>query len=161
MQSYHIRRSEKAITEESELLEIIQGQKFMTLALCKDAQPYLVTLNYGFDLKTCCFYFHCAAEGKKIDYLRANPVVWGQVLEDRGYIVGACDQDFRTVQFRGSVTFLGEREAKREALSLMIDHLEPNPSSVKQSQLQADRLDNVTIAKVQVEMMNGKKGRVS
>ncbi len=45
---------------------------------------YLASVSYGFDAAEDCFYFHCAPEGKKIDFLRANPLVWGQVLADDG-----------------------------------------------------------------------------
>ncbi len=41
--SYHLRRCEQAITRPEELLEVIRGQRHMTLALCRDGEPYLVT----------------------------------------------------------------------------------------------------------------------
>ena len=139
---------------------IIQGQKYMTLAMAMDNEPYLVTLSYGYDVEANCFYFHCAAEGRKIDYLRANPVVWGQILEDHGYLEGKCSHAFRTVQFRGTVSFLDNTEEKRRALHMMVDGLEPDPGPVKQKQVTDKSLSRVTIGKVAVEFMTGKQSDI-
>ena len=125
MSTYHLRRSEKQIQSSDELLEIIRTHQYVTLALCKDNEPYLVTVNYGFDDAENCFYVHCAAQGKKIDYLRTNPIVWGQILEDRGYLVGECDHAFRTVQFRGQAEFAADPEERLRALRLLVDHWSP------------------------------------
>lgn len=160
MQVYHLRRSEKAITDPEQLRAIILGQKYMTLALALDNEPYLVTLSYGYDAAAQCFYFHCAAEGRKIDYLRRNPVVWGQVVEDRGYLDGKCSHAFRTVQFRGVASFLEDAGEKRAALELMIDQLEPDPDPVKQKQITDKAVGHVTIGKVMVELMTGKQNGV-
>lgn len=154
--TYHLRRSEKAITERKTLLAIIQAQKYLTLALCKDNEPYLVTMNYGFDAEANCFYLHSADEGKKSDYWREQPVVWGQILDDHGYVTGACDHAYRTVQFRGRVTFIEDISAKHHALSLMIDQLEPDPAPIKARPLNPKRLANVTVLRIDIEALSGK-----
>lgn len=156
MDAYHLRRSEKEITDPDQLRAIISGQKYMTLAMCKDNVPYLVTVNYGYDEGENCFYFHCASEGKKQDYLAANPTIWGQIIEDAGYQDGKCDHAFRTVQFKGTVTFLDDHEEKRRALNVMIGQLEPDPEPVKQKQVTPKSVARVAIAKVNVEGMSGK-----
>ena len=65
----NIRRKEKAITNKDEMKRIIQTAQYITIAMCKDNQPYLVTLSHGYDPDRNIIFFHCAAEGKKIDYL--------------------------------------------------------------------------------------------
>lgn len=157
MSEYHPRRPEKMISRQEELFEIIRGQKFMTLALCRDTEPYLVTVNYAFDPAENCFYFHCSPSGKKVDYLRANPKVWGQILEDRGYLHGACNHAYRTVQFNGYARFLENPEEKRRALCLMIEQLESDPLPVKKRFIEGSNLQNVAVCRVQVENMSGKK----
>jgi hypothetical protein len=156
MPTYHLRRSEKAITDEGELLEVIDGQQHLTLALCHEGRPYLVTVNYGYAPEERAFYFHCAGEGRKIDYLRAHPRVYGQILEDRGYVDAECDHAFRTVNFSGTCTFLVEREAKREALHLMIRHLESDPQTVM-ARFSANSFARVTVGRIAVEKMTGKR----
>lgn len=161
MQIYHLRRSEKAITDPTEMWAIIAAQKTMTLALCKANVPYLITVNYGYDQAAGCLYFHCAGEGKKMDYLRANPAVWGQIMEDNGYQDGKCDHAFRSVQFQGHVTFVREVEDKRRALSLMIDFLESDPEAVKARLITPKALEKVIIGRVKVETMTGKANHVA
>ncbi len=157
--AYHLRRNEKAITDPADLLAVIHGQKTMTLALCRDNEPYLVTVNHAYDEAEQCFYFHCAREGKKIEYLRANPIVWGQVLEDRGYQVGRCDQAFRSVQFRGRAEFVEDLEEKRRALELLIDQLEPDPAPLRPRLLKEERVRGVGIVRIHVLEMTGKQDR--
>jgi hypothetical protein len=157
MPTYHLRRSEKAIEEQAALLEVIRSQTHLTLAMSRDNVPYLVTMNYAYDADAHCFYAHCAGEGKKIDYLEANPTVWGQVLEDLGYVDGSCDHAFRTVQFEGTVTFVEDLEEKEHALGLMIDHLESDPQTVRARVLKPQALKKVTILKIDIEAMTGKQ----
>ncbi len=157
MEHYHLRRSEKTIADLDELYEVIAGQKYLTLALCREDEPYLVTLSYGFDRERNCFYFHCAGEGKKMDFWRANPTVWGQIVEDHGYLPGHCNHAFRSVQFRGQVSFLKDVEEKRRALSLMVEQLEPDPETVKAQMLGQKRVCAVTVGKIAIEGMSGKQ----
>ncbi|MBN2390618.1 MAG: pyridoxamine 5'-phosphate oxidase family protein, partial [Anaerolineae bacterium] len=161
MQVYHLRRSEKAITDFTEMWAIIAGQKFVTLALCKDNIPYLATVNYGYDQAVGCLYFHCAGEGKKMDYLQANSTVWGQIVEDNGYLDGKCDHAFRSVQFQGHVTFVEDIEEKRRTLFLMIDRLESNPEAVKAKLVTPKALEKVMIGKIHIETMTGKANHVA
>jgi len=157
LDEYHIRHPHKSIEDEEELDSLILGQKYMTLAMCKDGEPYLATVNYGYDANGKCFYFHCSPVGKKSDFLKANPVVWGQVLDDRGYIQGECDHAFRTVQFKGSVEFLSSIEEKKKALTLMMEQLEDEPDEVKKRLLETSKLEKVAIGKVTVGYMSGKE----
>jgi hypothetical protein len=117
-------------------------------------------MNYGFDAERNCFYFHCAPDGKKIAYLRANPNVWGQVIEDRGYLPGKCDHAYRSVHFGGRVAFLKSEEEKREALILMIQQLEPDPAPVIERLITQARLTKTAVGRVQVLEMTGKRHRV-
>jgi uncharacterized protein len=157
MNDYHFRRPEKMITDRAAMLQIIGGQQIMTLALARDNQPYLVTLDYAYDTARNCFYFHCADHGRKIDYLAANPAVWGQILEDRGYLNGRCDHAYRTVHFAGQVEWLQDPAEKRHALELMIEHFESDPEPVKRKLLGENRVAAVAIGCIRVQEMTGKQ----
>jgi nitroimidazol reductase NimA-like FMN-containing flavoprotein (pyridoxamine 5'-phosphate oxidase superfamily) len=160
MNRYHFHHPEKMFTDRAELLEVIAGQRIMTLAMAKDSQPYLITVNYSFDPARDCFYFHCATEGKKLDYLAANPSVWGQVIEDHGYLPGKCDHAYRSVYFAGRVTFLEAIEEKRVAMTLMIGQLEPDPGPLIERLTTHARLAKTNVGCVQVTEMTGKRHRI-
>jgi uncharacterized protein len=157
MERYHLRRADKALEDYAELKGILRAQKFVTLALCREDEPYLVTMNHGYDEAGGCLYFHCAAEGKKLDILRANPRVWGQALEDLGYREGQCDHGYRTVQFEGLAEFVTDLDEKRHALEVMIDQLEPDPGPVKARTLEPARVKAVGILRVRLTAMTGKQ----
>jgi len=157
MATYHLRRKEKAIEDRKEIHAILRDQKYLTLAMCRDEEPYLVSLNYGWDQMEGCFYFHFADAGKKIDFLRANPKVWGQVVEDRGYTVGECEHSFRCVMFWGEVEFIEELEGKRKALLAMIKHAEGELDEKRRAMISQSGLEKVLVGRLKPEGMTGKE----
>ncbi len=152
-----IRRKEKAIKDKEEMIKILQEAKYVTIAMCNDKEPYLVTLNHGYDSEKLAIYFHCAHEGKKIDILTSNNVVWGQALLDMGYVSGKCDHLYATTQFRGTVTFIDDIEEKRHALITMIKQLEPEPEKVIKKQITKKSLKKVNIGRIDIDYLSGKK----
>ena len=156
-----IRRKEKAIEDVAELKEIIRTAQYVTVALCKDNEPYLVSLSHGYDPNKNCVYFHCASEGKKMDILKENNVVWGQALIDKGYIQGKCDHLYATVQFKGTVVFIDDFEEKKEALLNMVHKLDDNPDDVAEKQLTEKSIARVTIGRIDIEYLSGKEATQS
>ncbi|MFW9806498.1 MAG: pyridoxamine 5'-phosphate oxidase family protein [Candidatus Thorarchaeota archaeon] len=154
-----IRRKEKAIESKDEIIAIIKKAKYITIAMSLDNEPYLVTLSHGYDEENYCIYFHCAHEGKKIDILKKNNIVWGQALDDEGYVEGACDHLYATAEFRGRVIFPKEKEEKRRALEVMSHQLEPDPTKVIEEQITDKSLKRVNIGKIEIEYMSGKKSK--
>jgi nitroimidazol reductase NimA-like FMN-containing flavoprotein (pyridoxamine 5'-phosphate oxidase superfamily) len=152
-----MRNKDKEITERDEMIEIIQSQKIVTIAMSKDNEPYLVTVNYAFDREQSCFYFHCGYAGKKIDFLESNPMVWGQVLDDRNYKQGECNHKYQTVQFLGEVSFMRDREEKLSALNMLIEQLEEDPESLKEKYINENSLDKVNMVSIKVNEMWGKR----
>jgi len=157
--SFHMRRTDKQITDIEKMQGILESAKFITIAMCIDDSPYLVTLSHGYDRKRNCVYFHCAPEGKKIEYLKRNNKVWGQALNDLGYISGKCNHLFETVQFSGKVTFLKTLEEKGEAIRCMIKNLERIPEQKMSGipPIQDERLANTTFGRIDIELMTGKQ----
>jgi len=158
VETYHPRRRDKNMEDPEDLLSVIRSGKHVTLAMCRDGKPYLATMNYAFDEAARCFYLHCSRKGKKIDYLRANPVVWGQILEDLEYLDGKCDHAYRTVQFLGRVEFVEDPEQRCRALSLMIDQLESDPEPMKKKHVRESDTKGVGILRIRVEAVTGKRG---
>ena len=156
-----IRRKEKAIEDVAEMKEIIRIAQHVTIAICKDNEPYLVTLSHGYDPQKNCIYFHCASVGKKMDILKVNNIVWGQALVDKGYIQGKCDHLYATTQFKGKVVFLDDFDEKKEALLNMIHKLDENPDAVAEKQLTEKSITRVTIGRIDIDYMSGKEATQS
>jgi len=139
------------------MLDFLEGQKLVTVALSKDGKPYLFTADYGFDRKSKSIFVHCAKKGKKVDYIGANPVVWGQVMEDLGYVQGECEHKYRTVQFKGKAELVTDLEEKRKALNIMIDRLEDEPEKGKRELIDKSGLKNVLIIRIRIVGLSGKE----
>jgi len=152
-----IRRKDKEITDAKEMKEILKEAKYVTVAMCFDNEPYLVTLSHGYDEKQNCIYFHCAPEGKKISILYANNRVWGQALVDRGYVQGVCDHMYACTQFKGQVTFVENLTEKEHALKVIIKSLDDNPDALIKKQLLPESVRKVRIGKIDIDYMSGKK----
>lgn len=153
-----MRRRDKEITEETVLKRILKSAKYVTIAMSMNNQPYLVSLSHGYDEDRNCIYFHCASEGKKLDFLRANNTVWGQALLDYGYIQGECDHNFASVHFKGKVTFITNLEEKLQAIKIMTRQLDQNPDALA-DKLSNKKLESVTVGRIDIDFMTGKKSK--
>ena len=159
MTSYHMRRTEKQITDAVEFEAVLKNGTYTTVALCRGEEPYLVTMNYGYDEERNALYFHCAREGQKIDFIVANSRVCATVVEDHGYRMGECDHAYRSLVIRGRMVVVEGLAEKKHALETMLFHLEDDPDVVRQRQLKnEDAYRNVGILRLDVEHVTGKTG---
>ncbi len=153
-----MRRKDKEIADEAAMKKILKSTQYVTIAMCKEDQPYLVSLSHGYDEERNCIYFHCANEGKKLDYLRANRRVWGQAVIDRGYSQGECNHLFSSVMFSGKVTLLENRDEKWDALAIMTRQLDSDPERLIATR-KPESLENTVVGRIDIEYMTGKKSQ--
>ena len=154
---YHIRRKDKEITDPKQMKKILKTTNYVTLAMVKDGEPYLVSLSHAYNEAKHCIYIHSASDGKKLEYLRANPMVWGQALLDHGYNKGECSHLYASVMFKGRVEFIDDVEEKRGVFKAMILQLEPDPASIMDETLKSTGIPTTVVAKINIEYMSGKK----
>ena len=71
-------KRELQITDEAEILNILNTAKVLHLGLAVDNEPYVVPMNYGYTMEEgkLVLYLHSAQKGKKLDMMRANPKVF-------------------------------------------------------------------------------------
>ncbi len=160
VKTYHMRRGDKEIKDKNKLERILKETNFVTLALAMGNEPYVVSLSHSYDEEAGCLYFHCADEGTKLDYMRGNPVVWGQALIDHGYHAGQCSHLYVSANFRGRIEFIEDLDGKKKALGHMILHQEKNPEALL-TQLKAfeagSSLDKTIVGRIVIEELKGKK----
>ena len=72
-----MRRNDRRVEGRAELAAILEAADSCSLAFASGNEPYIVKLNYGFELEgeLPVLYFHCAREGRKLEMMRANPRV--------------------------------------------------------------------------------------
>lgn len=153
--SYQIRRKDKAITNQEQIIDVVKSSKICRLALADENIPYIVPVNYGYKDNT--LYIHSAKSGRKIDLLKKNNLVCFEVESD--VQIMPSDTSCRwTTQFKcvvgyGKAELLSDRESIIQALDIIMEH-----QSGKSGWTYNDReLSRVVIIKVVIDSMTGKR----
>jgi uncharacterized protein len=156
--TYHVRRHDREIKDTKRLAEIVKSGQYAVLALCREGEPYAVTLNYGFDEAAQSLYFHCALEGQKLDFLRANPRACATVIRDLGYQHGHCSHAYASAVIHGEVEWIGAESERQHAIEIMIRHLEREPDKVlRKTSEQAATWTHTQMFKLRIGRMTGKE----
>jgi hypothetical protein len=128
--------------------------------MCRENEPYIVTLSYGYDPEKKALYFHCAPKGLKLDFIGVNPNVCATVIEDGGYIKGECEHEFRSVVFWGNMQVVKESDEKKHGMGILLHHLEGQDSVIRQKMLKAEGFyAKMEILRLDIEEIHGKAGR--
>ena len=150
-----MRRKDKEITNQQEIIEIINSCKVFRLGLAKDNIPYIVPMAFGFDGES--IYFHCAKEGRKIEMMRANNNVCFEFEKDIKLIPHDTQSHkwtfaFKTVIGYGAVQELTNKEDKINGLN----HIMAQYSKKKWDH--NDKLvEAVSVWKIRIKEMTGKR----
>lgn len=154
-----MRRKDRQVTDVNEIISIISKCEVCRLGMVDGDRPYVVPMNYGYEL--CggmpTLYFHCAAEGFKLDILRRNPCVCFEVDAGQKIITGPepCEYSYKyeSVIGSGRAVFIEEHSEKAHALRKIVEHYAgAGDFHFPESQLHA-----VTVFKIQAEECTGKR----
>lgn len=123
-----MRRADRAVTDPARIRAVIEACQCCRLGLNDEGETYIVPMSFGFTEESgrYSFYFHSAAEGRKLDILRQNPAVSFEL--DTGYELvpapAACGYTarYQCVMGTGHVTFAEAAEEKRQWLSHIMGH---------------------------------------
>ena len=155
---YHLRRDDKEIIDKNEILRILKSGKYITIGLCLDEEPYVVTLSYGYEEKSNTIYYHCASEGQKIEYIKRNPYVCATIIEDKGYVEGDCSHRFSSLIIRGKMKIVNDKNEKVHGLDILLHHLETNPDKIRESFINdAKAIEKVCILCLEISSITGKQ----
>jgi hypothetical protein len=149
-----VRRKEKEIADMAGIEAVIADAQVCRLAMCDGDRPYLVPLCFGY--ADGVFYFHCAAEGRKMEVLKKNPHVCLEL--EAGFSlkpgVKACDwgMNYRSVIAFGRAERIEATDAKRRALDLIMARYAPGQADYLEA-----ALSKTVVIQVAAENMTGKK----
>jgi len=157
MSKFHMGKQEREITDNAVKLGILKKAKYMVLALCKENQPYAVSLSYGYDALRNAVYFHCAEEGMKMDFILCNPQVCATVIEDHGYAQDDCTQNYRSLVLWGKLRKVEETDEKKHAFKVMFRHLEGENEAMSARMLnEEDAVVGVGVLRLDIEQIDAK-----
>ena len=149
-----MRRKEKEISDRAEIEAVINEARVCRMGMCDGPIPYIVPLCFGYTADT--FYFHCAAEGRKLEILSKHPEVCLELETGVALKPGdkACgwSMAYRSVMGFGTAERVEAPEAKRKALDLIMARYTPGSFDYPEA-----ALAKTVILKVRVRSMTGKR----
>ena len=119
-------KRELQITDESQILRILDTAKVLHLGMAVDNEPYVVPMNYGYTQENgkVVLYLHSALRGKKLDMIRQNPKVFFELDCDRVPFEGnmPCQYglSYASVMGRGTARIVEGVEEKKTAMSILM-----------------------------------------
>ena len=148
-----MRRTERELPER-QAKEILQNGSYGVLALAGDGgYPYAVPLNYVFDGEK--IYFHCAAQGHKIDAAARDNKCSFCVVENGGIIENRFTTKYRSVIAFGKIREETDGAQKEHALRLMMHSLAPH-TSADERDAEMTHCAGVCILTMDIEHISGK-----
>ena len=121
-----MRRQDRAVTDPEKIQAVIDDCQVCRLGFCDGGKPYVVPVNFGHAVEDGrhVFYFHGAAEGRKVDLVRRNGRAGIEL--DTGYRLqgaeAACGYTaaFRSVIGEGPIRVVEDPSEKRRGLTAIM-----------------------------------------
>jgi uncharacterized protein len=152
-----LRRAEKEIASQQEILEVIQKAVVCHLAFMDGDEPYIVPMNFGYQDNS--IYLHSAAEGRKIDLLKKNKKVGFELEIDVETVAGSipCNwsMKYRSITGWGKAEILEGNKAKILGLNIIASHY-----TLGKLDFPEENLDKITVIRVGIEKLSGKKSKI-
>ena len=152
-----MRRTDKEITDRAIMQRIISQSQICRLGLAHGNTPYVLPVSFGYDDES--LYFHTAREGRKIEFLTANPTVCVEFEHDVRLVphdTSPCKWtfSFQSVIGYGRVQELTDAADKLAGLNRIMRHY-----SGREWPLDGENLDAIRVWRVPLENLTGKQSR--
>jgi hypothetical protein len=142
-----MRRREREIRDEAGIQEILEKGLVCRLGLYDGQYPYVVPMNYGY--RDGRLYFHCTAEGRKIDMLKKNDRVCIEVDIDSRIVRGDTPcrwaAKYRSVIGFGRARIVDDDKAKKAGLDVIMAHYGGSGGDYDEKSLQRTSLIEVVL----------------
>lgn len=150
---HSMRQSDRQMPQE-QCITLLNAGRYGTLALCgSDGMPYAVPVNYAYE--DGHIYFHCAAQGHKLDILRENPNVSFCVVGVEKLVSEEFTTLYESVIAFGKASIPEERDAKLHGMLAICEKFS-KPYVERLKCIKGD-LKGVCVVDITVDRMTGKK----
>lgn len=154
-----MRRKDREITDPDQIRQIIQASLCCRLGFCDRGQAHIVPMNFGYEEENGrqIFYFHSAAEGRKIDLIGGGASV-GFELDTNFQLhpaEKACEFSaaFQSVIGTGHISIVEDEAQKRHGLQCIMAHL----SGRDGWDFSQEMVDRIAVLQLEVEMLSCKE----
>lgn len=121
-----MKKRDREITDEIVIRDILDRAHFLHLALSDDGQPYVIPMNYGYQLENgkLIFYLHGGMDGYKYEVLKKNPKISFSLECDVKPFEGrtACQygMTYSSVVGKGTAVFVDDPAQKQQAMTILM-----------------------------------------
>lgn len=160
-----MRKKERAITEISDIINIMKNCDVCSVAFMDGDYPYVIPLNFGVEETDgiVSLYFHGAGEGTKIDLLKENNrvsfcVTTGEALEMHP---SACSATMRysSVCGRGRIEILKEHADRLRGMACIMNQYDK--SGRTEYDFDGRVMEKTVVLKITAEQIIGKSNKRS
>ena len=121
-----VSKREQRITDQNQILSLLDAGKVLHLGLCVDNEPYVIPMNYGYVMEDekLVVYLHSAVRGRKLDMIRANPKVYFEFATELQPFAGKlpCQYGlaYSAVMGKGTARIVEDVEQKKQAMTILM-----------------------------------------
>ena len=158
-------RREREVTDINDILQIINETKILHLGLSDEGWPYVVPMNYGYDVREedgtlhVCLYLHGAKEGRKAAAFAADPRVAVEMDYNHEVITGdytcAYSYAYRSIMGNGTITEVTDPEVKKKGLEKIMAHIAPEAKI----DFLPEMVERVAVWRIDIDTFTGKERR--
>ena len=158
-------RREREVTDINDILQIINETKILHLGLSDEGWPYVVPMNYGYDVREedgtlhVCLYLHGAKEGRKAAAFAADPRVAVEMDYNHEVITGdytcAYSYAYRSIMGNGTITEVTDPEAEKKGLEKIMAHIAPEAKIA----FLPEMVERVAVWRIDIDTFTGKERR--
>ena len=157
-----IRRSDRAMSSEAKIEELLIRGQVGNTATCLDGQPFLNPNLYWYDPEHRRIYFHTAAAGRTGDNIAHNPRVCFSVAEMGRLLPASTALEFSTeyasVVVFGRARLVESDDEKRRGLQGLLDKYFPDLLPGEHYRpIVAEELARTAVFAIEIEGWSGKE----
>lgn len=159
-----MRRNDKEITENDEIVELLTNQKIGRLGTSLNDKPYITPVNYVYtDGK---IFMHSAGTGHKLDNINSNPNVCFEIEDVDQLLIKtpicASSAMYRSIIIFGKARSITDNASKVAALTKFVEKYTEKPfnDTFTDSILSRVAVIEITIEELTAKMSPAKPGAV-
>lgn len=149
-----MRRSEREMAK-NDAERLLEYEQMGVLSIVgSNGEPYGVPLNYCYIREQNAIFFHCAREGRKLDYLSSNPLASFTVVGKQRVVPDKLTTYYESVIVFGRASVVTDSE-KELRFAQLCQHLAPDVQWRRNGS--CGHLEAAVIIQLDIESISGKK----
>ncbi len=157
-----IRRKDRAVTDETWIIDLLARAPFGVMATVWEGRPFTVARNFAYDPEKHAIYLHGAQKGRTYENIEANNQVCLNVSE-MGRLLPAARAMNMGVEYAGVVIFgcaslVTDADEAKHGLQLLVDkhfpHLQPGKDYEPTTEVD---LKITAVYRIDIESWSGKQ----